>query len=106
MVALIRSAASGEQVVMPLYAAMEREATATFLDVLGPGLEVYAGLLASLLIGVTFGRHVARTGVLAELTGEELTGYLVPAIRALLAPAIAAAEGRAAPSHVLPEPAC
>jgi hypothetical protein len=37
-------------------------------------------------------RHVARTGALAELTREELVGYLVPAIRALLAPAIAAAE--------------
>jgi len=46
----------------------------------------------SLLIGVTFARHVARTGALAELTREELVGYLVPAIRALLAPAIAAAE--------------
>jgi hypothetical protein len=39
------------------------------------------------------GAHVARTGALAELTREELVGYLVPAIRALLAPAIAAAEG-------------
>jgi hypothetical protein len=53
---------------------------------------VYAALLASLLIGVTFGRRVARTGVLAELTRDELIGYLVPAIRAVLAPAIAAAE--------------
>ena len=42
---------------------------------------------------VTFARHVARTGALAELTREELVGYLVPAIRALLAPAIAATEG-------------
>ncbi len=40
----------------------------------------------------TFARHVARTGALAGLTREELVGYLVPAIRALLAPAIAAAE--------------
>jgi hypothetical protein len=93
IVALIRSAASGEEAVMPLYAAMEQEVTATFREVLGPGLEVYAALLASLLIGVTFGRHVARTGVLAKLTREELTAYLAPAIRALLAPAIAAADG-------------
>jgi hypothetical protein len=93
MVALIRSAASGEEVAMPLYAAMEGQVSATFREVLGPGSEVYAGLLASLLIGVTFGRHVARTGVLAELTREELVGYLASAIRALLAPAIAAAEG-------------
>jgi len=77
---------------MPLYAAMEREITAAFREVLGPGTEAYADLLGSLLIGVTFARHVARTGALAELTGEELVGYLVPAIRALLAPAITAAE--------------
>jgi AcrR family transcriptional regulator len=92
LVALIRSAASGEAVAMPLYAAMERELTAAFRDVLGPGTEPYADLLSSLLIGVTFARHVARTGALAELTRTELVGYLVPAIRALLAPATAAAE--------------
>jgi AcrR family transcriptional regulator len=91
LVALIRSAASGEAAAMPLYAAMEREITAAFREVLGPGTEAYADLLASLLIGVTFARHVARTGALAELTREELVGYLAPAIRALLAPAIAAA---------------
>jgi Bacterial regulatory proteins, tetR family/Tetracyclin repressor-like, C-terminal domain len=93
LVALIRSAASGEAVAMPLYAAMEREITAAFREALGPGTEAYADLLGSLLIGVTFARHVARTGALAELTREELVGYLAPAIRALLAPAIAAAEG-------------
>ena len=92
VVALIRSAASDEQVAVPLYAAVEREITATFREVLGPGSEVYAGLVGSLFIGVTFARHVARTGVLAQLTPEELTQYLVPAIRALLAPAIAAAK--------------
>jgi hypothetical protein len=53
---------------MPLYAAMEREITAAFREVLGPGTEAYADLLSSLLIGVTFARHVARTGALAELT--------------------------------------
>lgn len=93
LVALIRSAASGEAVAMPLYAAMERAITAAFREVLGPGTEAYADLLGSLLIGVTFARHVARTGALANLTREELVGYLVPAIRALLAPAIAAAPG-------------
>jgi hypothetical protein len=67
--------------------------SAAFREVLGPGTEAYADLLSSLLIGVTFARHVARTGALAELTREELVGYLVPAIRALLAPAIVAAEG-------------
>jgi len=95
VVALIRSAASEEAVAMPLYAAMEREVTTAFREVLGPGTEAYADLVGSLLIGVTFARHVARTGTLAELTGDELVVHLVPAIRALLAPAIAAAgEGR------------
>jgi AcrR family transcriptional regulator len=36
VVALIRSAASDEQVAVPLYAAVEREITATFREVLGP----------------------------------------------------------------------
>jgi hypothetical protein len=81
---------------MPLYAAVEREITANFRQVLGPGTEVYADLLGSLLIGVTFARHVARTGALAELAREELVGYLGPAIRAVLAPAITAAEAAGA----------
>jgi hypothetical protein len=51
-------------------------------------------VIGALLIGVVFGRRVARTGVLAELTSEELIAYLTPAIRALLAPAITAAESR------------
>jgi Bacterial regulatory proteins, tetR family/Tetracyclin repressor-like, C-terminal domain len=93
LVALIRSAASGEAAAMPLYAAVEREITAAFREAVGPGTEAYADLLSSLLIGVTFARHVARTGRLAELSREELLGYLVPAIRGLLAPAIAGAEG-------------
>jgi hypothetical protein len=57
---------------------------------------VYANLLSSLAIGVTFTRHVARTGALAELTPEELAAYLAPAFRAVLAPAIAAAHAAAA----------
>jgi AcrR family transcriptional regulator len=97
LVALIRSAASGEAAAMPLYAAMEQEITTAFRDVLGPGTEMYADLLGSFLIGVTFVRHVARTGALAELTREQLVGYLVPAIRGLLAPAIAAAAGNQGP---------
>jgi hypothetical protein len=76
---------------MPLYAAVERETTAAYRKVLGPGSEVYADLVGSLLIGVTFARHVARAGALAELTPRELIGYLTPAIRAVLAPAIARA---------------
>jgi len=92
VVALIRSAAAGEDAAMPLYAAAEREVTAAFRQVLGPGTEVYANLLTSLVIGVTFARHVARTGALAELSQDELVGYLVPAIRALLAPAVGSAQ--------------
>lgn len=39
MVTLIRSAASGEEVAMPLYAAAEREVTATFREVLAPAVD-------------------------------------------------------------------
>ena len=91
-IALIRSAASGEEAAMPLYAALEREITDGFRAVLGPGAEVYAGLLGALFIGVLFGRYVAPAGVLAELSPDELAAYLVPAIRAVLAPALAKAS--------------
>jgi hypothetical protein len=50
---------------MPLYAAMQDEITETF-----------------------------RKDVLAQFTRQELLDYLVPAIRALLAPPIVAAEAR------------
>jgi AcrR family transcriptional regulator len=100
VVALIRSAASDEQAAMPLYAAVQREIAAAFQEAIGPDSEVYAGLLGALLIGIVFGRRVARTGVLAELTSEELIAYLTPAIGALLAPAIAAAEARELASRV------
>jgi len=93
-VALIRSAASGDEAALPLAAAAEQEIIAALGQVLGPGTEVYANLLSSFAIGVTFTRHVAHFGALSELTQEELTAYLVPAIRALLGPAIAAAQAR------------
>ena len=38
----------------------------------GPGSEIYAGLLAALFIGVTFGRHIARAGLLYDLSPEDL----------------------------------
>ena len=66
-----------------------KAARGTFLFFLGPGTEVYAGLLGALFIGVLFGRYVAPAGVLAELSPDELAAYLVPAIRAVLAPALA-----------------
>ena len=91
-VALIRSAGAGEGAAMPLYAAAEHEITAALRQVLGPGSEVYANLLSSLVIGVTFTRHIGRTGAIAELTPDELTGYLAAAIRGVLAPAITAAK--------------
>ena len=91
-VALIRSAASGDEAALPLAAAAEQEIITGLRQVLGPGTEVYANLLSSLAIGITFTRHVARFGALSQLSPEELTAYLVPAIRALLGPAIAAAQ--------------
>ena len=94
-IALIRSAASGEEAAMPLYAALEQEITDSFRAVLGPGAEVYAGLFGALVIGVLFGRYVAPAGVLAELSPDELEGYLVPVIRALLVTALAQAPGNA-----------
>jgi AcrR family transcriptional regulator len=92
-IALIRSAASGEEAAMPLYAALEREITDGFREVLGPGAEVYAGLLGALVIGVLFGRYVAPAGVLAELSADELASYLVPVIRAMLNRALAESAG-------------
>ncbi len=101
-IALIRSAASGEEAALPLYAALEQEITDGFRAVLGPGAEVYAGLLGALVIGVLFGRYVAPAGVLAELPADELASYLVPVIRAMLNRALAESPGNAVPGNAVP----
>jgi hypothetical protein len=90
LIALIRSAAAGEEVAVPLYQELQQQSADAYRQVLeDPDADTRAGLLIALLVGVTFGRHVVPTGVLAEMTTEELISYLTPAIRALLAPALA-----------------
>jgi AcrR family transcriptional regulator len=89
IIALIRSAASGDEAAMRVYQALEGSAVNAYREILtGPDAKVYVDLLAALLIGVTFSRHVARSGALAEMTAEELTEYLSAAVRALLAPVL------------------
>ncbi len=87
LIVLIRSAASGDEAAMRLYQALERNAAEAYRSVLtGPDADVYVDLLIAMLIGVTFSRHVARSGALAEMTAEQLINYLTQAIDALLAP--------------------
>jgi AcrR family transcriptional regulator len=89
IIALIRSAASGDEAAMRLYQALEGSAVDAYREILtGPNAEVYVDLLAALLIGVTFSRHVARSGALAEMTAAELTAYLTAAVQALLEPVL------------------
>jgi len=89
LIALIRSAAAGDDAPMRLFRALERSAVDAYREVLtGPESDTYVDLLASLLIGVTFSRHVARTGALAEMSAERLVSHLTRAIHALLAPVL------------------
>jgi AcrR family transcriptional regulator len=89
LIALIRSAAAGDEAPMRLYHALERSAAESYRQIFsGPDADVYVDLLASLLIGVTFSRYVAATGRLAEMSAEELIAYLTAAITALLAPVL------------------
>jgi AcrR family transcriptional regulator len=90
LIALIRSAAAGEDLAVPLYQELQKQIADAFRQVLeGPDTDICVSLLTALLVGVTFSRHVVPTGVVAEMTTEELTSFLTPAIGALLAPAVA-----------------
>jgi AcrR family transcriptional regulator len=92
LIALIRSAAAGDEAPMRLYHALERSAAEAYHNVFtGPDADVYVDLLAALLIGVTFSRHVARTGKLAEMSTAELIAYLTTTINALLEPVLPSA---------------
>jgi AcrR family transcriptional regulator len=88
LIALIRSAASGDEAVRALYTELDRQTSESYRAVLGEGADVYIDLLRSLFIGVAFTRHVAKTGAIAELDDSDLLGYLTSAIRALLAPVL------------------
>jgi AcrR family transcriptional regulator len=88
LLALIRSAASGDAAVLPLYAELDRQSSDAYRTVLGEGADIYIDLLRALLIGITFNRSIARTGAIATLSEDELTEYLAAALRAILAPVL------------------
>ena len=83
MLALLRSAAAGEQ-----GAAMLREfVTATLLDRVAEGLGIpYSRvvLAASQMIGMTMMRFVLEIGPVAEATEDELVELLAPTLQAYL----------------------
>ncbi|MEU7516813.1 hypothetical protein AB0B13_33070 [Streptomyces sp. NPDC042898] len=84
-VTLIRSVASDEDTRKRLFAAMQDESLELYRRVIpGPDLEERAGSVGAYLIGVTFSRHVFRSGPLAEMSDEELVRHLVPNLRAIL----------------------
>jgi hypothetical protein len=93
MLALIRSGAEGDAAAVPLYEALEARVMEAFREVLtGPDVDVYIDLLASLLIGITFSRRIARAGALTEMSSEALVSYVAAAIRAILGPVLPAAR--------------
>jgi AcrR family transcriptional regulator len=88
-VALIRSAASGVDVAVPLLLALEDRAIRAYAGVLqGDDVDVLVELMGAQLIGVTFSRYILRTGRLADLSRDELVTYLSAVLRRLLAPAL------------------
>ena len=91
LLALIRSAATGDEAPMRLFQALERSAAEAYRQVFPKAdIEIYVDLLGSFLLGVTFTRYVARTGRIAEMSADELIAYLADAINALLAPVLQA----------------
>ena len=91
LLALIRSAASGDDAPMRLFQALERSAAEAYRQVFPQAdVEVYVDLLGSFLLGVTFTRYVAHTGRIAELSADQLVAHLTDAINALLAPVLQA----------------
>jgi len=92
LIALIRSGAAGDEAVGPLYAEVERQTTSVFEQALGPDVGTEVDLLRALLLGVAFTRHVAHTGPVANMTGEELVSRLAPAIRGVLDPVLPPSE--------------
>ncbi|MFI9747576.1 hypothetical protein [Streptomyces sp. NPDC052494] len=84
-VTLIRSVASDEDTAKRPFAAMQDESLEMYRRVIpGPDLEERVGSVGAYLIGVTFSRHVFRSGPLAEMSDEELVRHLVPNLRAIL----------------------
>ena len=90
LIAMIRSGVGGDEAVAPLYTELERQTGAIYRELLGDEAAPYIDLLRSLLIGVAFSRQVATTGPMSTMTSDELAGYLTPAIRAVLGPALPA----------------
>ncbi|HTU30768.1 MAG TPA: TetR family transcriptional regulator [Solirubrobacteraceae bacterium] len=91
LLAVIRSAATGEQAAATLYDEM-RARSGRLLERVLPdeALGVRGDLITSVLIGVAFERYVMRTGRLAAIGPDELTGHLAGIIRHILAPLLPA----------------
>ena len=93
LLAVIRSAATNERAAATLYDEMRRQSARMLASVLAPeALEVRADLITSMFIGIAFERYVMRTGGLAAISPEELTGHLAGIIRHILAPVLLAAS--------------
>ena len=110
-VALLRSAGGGDDsTATGLLLAMQQSSEEVYRRLLGPhSLISTVPFLASLLIGVTFTRYVARRGTLAEMSTEQCRHYLQAAVQALLdaapqpappnSPDTAALSSRSAPGR-------
>jgi hypothetical protein len=84
-VALLRSAGGDDSAATGLLLAMQQSSEEVYRRLLGPhSLVSTVPFLASLLIGVTFTRYVARRGTLADMSVEQCQHYLQAAVQALI----------------------
>jgi AcrR family transcriptional regulator len=87
LVAIIRSAATGEHAAATLYDEMRRRSAEALRDVLpAEALEVRGDLIVAIFIGVTFERYVIGAGGLAALDPAELEAHVAGLVRHVLEP--------------------
>ncbi|MEQ7004959.1 TetR family transcriptional regulator [Actinopolymorpha sp. B17G11] len=86
LLALLRSAVVDDNASGRLLEAMQRSTSEVYREILGEeATDAVAPFMASLLIGVTFSRYIARAGALAEMSAATLQAHLTTCLRALLA---------------------
>jgi AcrR family transcriptional regulator len=87
LVILLRSAASDERAAAELLGAMQERSVGVYRSVLGASttdLETRVSLVGAQLIGLTFGRYIARTEPLASMPPDRLVAQLTTVLRHIL----------------------
>ncbi|GAB6899218.1 TetR/AcrR family transcriptional regulator [Kineosporia succinea] len=87
LVVLLRSAASDQKVAAGLLEAMASNSIEAYGEVLGDAVDdipARVALVGAQMIGVTFTRYIAPTGVLAEMPADDLARHLSRVLRQIL----------------------